>query len=339
MSARTIVMIGCGNIGGRLLQSLADLDTAGGRDTRIAVCEPGDAARIRAATLAREVHPALGEALDGDGIRIDFHDSMEALEETGVGPVDLVLVTTASAIRFALGRETIKRFKPRCILFEKFLFPRRSEYAEMQELLDDGSIEAWVHCSRNEAPGYHMIRERIAERTGPVHMTVAGGGYSLGSNAIHFLALYNHLTGASVAASDTTGLREDIAGNKRPGYVELFGDIRLCYDDGGTLTLVDTGERQPVTIMLSTPEAAFVVDEAAQFCRFRMASGEWRWEEAPMRMILASQLAGVFDSILAGKGTSLPTYAQSASDHLALIEAFNRVLAPDQPDRDECPIT
>lgn len=332
-------MIGCGNIGGRLLQSLAGLDTSGGRDTRIAICEPGDAARVRAAALAREVRPALGEALDGDGLRIDFHDSMAALEEAGVDAVDLVLVTTASAIRFGLAREAIERFKPLRILFEKFLFPRRSEYAEMQTLLDDGGIEAWVHCSRNEAPGYHMIRERIADRTGPLHMTVAGGGYSLGSNAIHFLALYNHLTGATAVASDTAGLREDVAGNKRPGYVELVGDIRLLYDDGGTLTLIDHGARQPATILASTPDAAFVVDEAAQTCRFRTSAAEWRWEEAPMKMILASQLSAVFGGMLAGEGTSLPAYAQSARDHLALIEAFNRVLSPDQPDRDECPIT
>ena len=330
-------MIGCGNIGSRLLQSLVRMrtDEAGGA-VHIDVVEPSESARTLAMARALEAAPELA---GGQGrLTLSMHGDMQAPQ--AAPGADLALITTTSSVRFALASEAIQRFAPKRIVFEKFLFPRRSEYPLMQNMLTGAGIEAWVHCSRNEAPGYHAIRALLASRSGPVHMTVAGGKIALASNAIHFLSLYNHLTGARATGADSSGLAETQSGNRREGYCELTGALRIGYADGGTLTVIDHGEAaQPVSIFLTSPEHAVIVDESGGKFRARTAAGGWVWEEHDMKMILASQLSGVFERILRGGSTTLPAFEQSAEDHLALIGAFNRVLAPDDSGRDYCPIT
>jgi predicted dehydrogenase len=334
-------MIGCGNIGSRLLQSLVRMRPAeSGGAVSIHVCEPAASAREQAAARAKEAAPDLGP--EGSGVELAFHTDMQALESSqGRGlTADIALVTTTSSVRFQLASEAIERFRPKRLVFEKFLFPRRSEYALMHRILDDRRIEAWVHCSRNEAPGYHAIRALLSARTGPVHMTVAGGKFALASNAIHFLGLYNHLTGARAVSADSSGLTQADADNRRDGYCELTGDLWIRYSDGGTLAIIDHATAAlPITIFISSPELTLVVDESGGTFRHRSGMPGALWQEGEMKMILASGLSQVFESIARGGGTTLPSYRQSAEDHLALIGAFNQVLAPDETDRDYCPIT
>jgi predicted dehydrogenase len=334
-------MIGCGNIGSRLLQSLVRMRPAeSGGAVSIHVCEPAAAARQLAAARAKEAAPDMGRK--GSGVELSFHADMQELRSAhgGSPAADLALVATTSSVRFSLASEAIERFRPKRLVFEKFLFPRRSEYALMQGILDDRRIEAFVHCSRNEAPGYHAIRALLSERSGPVHMTVAGGKFALASNAIHFLSLYNHLTGARAASADSSGLTEADVGNRRDGYCELTGDLRMRYSDGGTLTVTDHGAAAlPITILISSPELTLIIDESGKTFRYRTGEAGAVWQERDMQMILASGLSQVFESIARGSGTTLPSYGQSAEDHLALIGAYNQVLAPDDSGRDYCPIT
>lgn len=334
-------MIGCGNIGSRLLQSLVRMRPAEpGGVVSVHVCEPSASARELAASRGKEVMP---DATSGGGtVGLQFYADMQELETSLGGDIaaDLVIVATTSSVRFKLASEAIERFRPKRLVFEKFLFPRRSEYALMQRTLDDRQIEAWVHCSRNEAPGYHAIRQLLSRRTGPAHMEVSGGRFALASNAIHFLSLYNHLTGARASSADFSALKEEDSGNRREGYCELAGRLCVNYSDGGTLTITDPGtEALPIAISISTPELTVKVDEKGGVFRHKPGEADENWQESEMKMVLASGLTHVFESIVRGGGSTLPAFGQSAEDHLILIKAFNLVLAPSDPDRDYCPIT
>jgi predicted dehydrogenase len=332
-----IVMIGCGNIGSRLLQSLVQMDSVAlGGLIDIHVVEPSPASRKTALERAQSVAPALG---DEGLIRLHFYDTQADAAAKGLGRADFLIVPTNADIRFAQSSEAIGRFNPDMVLFEKFLFQSRAHYGAMEALLKQHGAQAHVHCSRNEAPGYFAIRDMIRHARGRTHLLVSGSGLALASNTVHFTALMHHLTGGSIASIDVAGLVPSQE-SKREGYAELTGRLRILYDDGGVLDIIEHGGGpEPMLLTIGMAGLSVIVDETAQTMRWRGKANQWTWHEEPMRMIMASGLAAVFTRILLRQGSALPDYAQSAADHLALMGAYSSVFSSAGMDQDLCRVT
>lgn len=324
---RDILLVGCGNIGFRHLQALANSDPTVARGLAV----PGGLTVVEP-NLGH--HPRIAAALDAlPPARRQVSRLLTALPDTG-GDFAMAVFATNSADRRAAYEAARGRAGFGVVVFEKVLFPRLRDLDEVGADLAGAGIAAWVNCPRRAAPEYRRLRERLAGR-GPVHLEVTGTAYGLASNAIHFLDLAEYLNCAPLVALDASGLRPGSEPSKRPGYVELFGMLSARLNNGAEVVLrCEKGDHPGVAITLRSAEGRLAIDEAAQQAR-RLPDGPA--ERFEMRHV--SELTSAYASLLDGDGAGFSPYAQSARQHRHLLAAvlshLGLAVAPDTA----CPIS
>lgn len=323
MSA-SIAVVGCGNIGSRALQALAKLD----RPATIHVVDPVPASLARARERVAELGPAAKA-------QIVYAESTAALPEA----IDLALVATCADTRRGTVEALLDRARVRFLILEKFLFQRADDYAAVGERLTNAGTRCWVNLVRRAWPGYRALKRALAgERR--LEMQAVGPDFRLASNAVHYIDVYAFLAGERVSALDAGGIDPEPMASKRAEFRELSGILRGVGAAGRRVTLAShRGSRLPFVIQFFTPELHWIVRELERKAWCASAETGWDWQERDFAALDMSAMTGVYAEILARGTSALPTYAESAVDHLNLLAVYNRHWFGAEGARAACPIT
>ncbi len=317
----SVLFVGCGNIGSRLLQSLVQVspDHVGSLD--IAVCEPFEGARALARARFNEV---VGERSH----LLRFVD-----DPTAVAGVALVVVPTDARNRLEALRHAMKA-GPKRVLLEKFLFTRAEDYAVASNML--GEIPVYVNTSRNEWDGYKALKAELDGRK-VMRLTAVGFDWNLASNGVHFLALMEFLSDAPLSNIEVDAVSQ-VRDAKRGGYKEFNGVLRACTAAGGKVTLESKpGDISAITVTLEGEGWSAEIREAAGEMVFKEGDGEG--EKRKFKMNFASQLDNMFQQLLTDGAVMLPTFEESARLHLLAMEAMNEAFYGVRTLDKECPVT
>jgi hypothetical protein len=330
---REIVLVGCGNVGSRILQALVSItDDAITWPLRIIVVDSSQAALDLAASRAHEARPDL-ESLAGSGaLSVEFRTEIGPLSQT----VDLGIVATTARPRLAVLEALLSRTRPRRMLLEKFLFTRFEDYDRADALLSEAGTEAFVHCPRAEWPIYQRLKREMKGR--PIDLRVSGSAYNMASNAIHFVALYRFLAEVERFSFSGAELSGDELENRRSGYRELSGVLDGRGEPRGRIEITSRRDgSDPLVLEFITPGRRYVVDESGGQIRLVEDSGSSSCE--PFQTVFVSQMSRTYAGLAEGRESNLPAYRQSAEDHKALMQAYNHAFYGDPSDRRECPVT
>jgi len=145
---KSIAIMGCGNIGSRLLQSLAQIDS--GSIIHIDAFEPIPENQIVAIQRFQEKLGDRGHQLRFVKTTQDFQRSY-----------DLGIVATDARNRLCALSALLNSSKLTNLVLEKVLFTKASEYAAASTLLEQHQIKTWVNCSRSVWPGYQSLKNEI----------------------------------------------------------------------------------------------------------------------------------------------------------------------------------
>ena len=199
MTEAVVTVVGCGNIGSRALQALAQL----AQPATIHAVDPALAALAR----ARERIAELGSAARA---RIVYADSVRALPEI----IDLALVATCADTRRETVEALLERARVRYLVLEKFLFQRAEDYAAVGARLAASGARCWVNLVRRAWPGYRALRHQLGgERR--VEMQAWGPDFRLASNAIHYVDIYAFLTGTHISGYEASGIDAEPMASRR----------------------------------------------------------------------------------------------------------------------------
>ena len=321
MTAGVAVIVGCGNIGSRHLQSLLVSRYV----QSIHVVEPIEAARALAQQRAAEV--------GGHDKALTFGVDFDAMPDH----VDVVVIATAAAERRTAFEAVLGRAHIANVVFEKFLFPRLADYAAVAQALEREGIAAWVNCPRRVWPSYQVVREAFHGHD-QVTLRLTGSAWGLASNAVHAFDTFDFVTGNEVEAVLTERLDPLSGESKRSGYSEVFGTLvgeaghscraeLTCYRDGGLERLTE----------YVSPQTRVLIDEKRGRALWSRAGEDWQIEAFPPLNV--SELAFVFDELLIRGGCGLPQFAVSARLHQLVLRAFGRHLGCDVEGGEGCLIT
>lgn len=314
----TIMVVGCGNIGRRHIEALA----ATGVPMRVIGIEPGAEARAQAEALVASF--ANGSTVFAD---------MDQVPDTA----DLVIIATSAAHRRTAFENMLSRCSPKAVIFEKVLFTTRADLDAVGEILTDRSIPAYVNCGRRGFPAYDRLRDLLATQNG-LSMEVKGAGWNLGSNAIHFLDLAEHVLGDRVVALDEAGLDPIPQPARIPGCVDLFGTLRGNLAGGGTIAITQhRAPGEPVSITFFGDGQSWRVEEGAKKLVYRNAAGEET--EQTFETLFVSGMPYLYTEIIDGKGCRLTPYEQSSAQHVLFLDAFRRRLNLSNSEDVPCPIS
>ena len=304
----TLAVIGAGQIGSRHLQGLV-------RSVRafdVVVIDPSP----RALQTARQRH---GEIAGAATRTVRYETSLSALPER----IDLAIVATAASVRTSVVRELLARCRVRYAVLEKVLVQRPEDLGVTAAALDKAGTRAWVNCPRRLSDFYEGLRDPF-DRSGPLRMTVQGGAWDPGCNAIHFIDLYAFLTGAPIMAVDTRGLDARWYPSKREGVREIAGTLMVHFDGGGRLELHAQAESAaPTLVTLQCREGQAIIWEKSGRAQLTLARGQWRLEERTLRLAYQSELTHlVAERLLEHGQCALPTFGESAALHEPLLTAL-----------------
>lgn len=317
---KTILIAGAGNIGSRHLQGT----TTSKQDLDIWVFDLSEES-LRIAKERFEQMPNSGKK------KAHFVTNLRETPEQ----IDVAIVATGSKPRAAIVKDLLELKQVRYMVLEKFLFGSMSEYHEIGSLLKEKGVLTWVNCPFRLYEGYNILKGMF-DHTQPIIASYGNGGdWGLCCNSIHYIDIFMYLTGCNDYSLDISGLEPTVIDSKRPGYIELVGNLVVKTKNGDKLTLKTSLEGSVESIIhFANGQHLAEADEINNTLVFD-------GKEIPLGFKYQSSLTGsVIDDLLINNKCGLSTFDNSAKYHLRflseIIPFVNKIKGWDS---DSCPIT
>jgi predicted dehydrogenase len=309
VTMKTLALVGAGNIGSRHLQSLANL----GQEWAIVVIEPDPKSMATAQSRYEEV---VGK---GSPV-IDYFASLDDLPPT----LDICILATPAAGRLELMHEILVRSKCRYMVLEKVVFQSPVDFVVAGELLAEHGVDVWVNCPRRQWPVFKELKKSLAGSE-KIKCHFVGEKFAMASNAIHFIDLFQFLTGCSEIIVDGANLSPPYDDNRRIGSLEFSNTLNILTAKGDSfkLTSIDTGK--PVGSIMSTDTDGLSWSFKQYEFKLETSSEETGWEiiEKYVDVPLQSDLTANVVRDLVKNGTcELTKLSESRLAHEAMLNAF-----------------
>lgn len=305
---KRVIIIGCGQLGSRHLQSLKSID----QDIHITVIDPS------AASLA--VAKERFEGISGKAHTVEY------LQEISSGDsFDLAIVPTSANTRADVIKKLLETNEVRYMILEKLLFDRKEQYEDIGALLNKRGISAWVNCSMRIMPLYKEVAKNLS---GPVNYSVTGSTYGLVTNSIHYIDHMAHLNKCLDFNVDTNGLETKLYESKRKGFMELNGSLAIHFSNGGlgAISCYHDGNL-PIKIDIASRDYRCISRESEGRAWISTSAGSWAWEDVAAPLPYQSQMTAWLVNDIFNKGScGLATYEESSRIHLTLLDALSSFL-------------
>jgi hypothetical protein len=296
-----LAIIGCGAIGIRHFQSAMDARFI----NRIAVCD----------TSHTQIYKAQ-EMYKGNPERITFTTSIDKLRD-----YDTAIIATSAGPRKDAFMKLVSNNNIKNIIFEKFLFNSEDDYIDVNRVIKSYCMNSFVNTPRRAMPGYKELRENTI-KADHVNICVTGYDWNLGSNSVHFLDLYEYLTGDT--DYDIEIEIKKVVDSKRKGYNDFTGMVTV---EGKHSMILATNRMQkdkPAFINVDTDDYFFEIIEGAGMVHVtHKVTGEV--QDGSFDFRLQSQLTkGLLYDINNNGTCALPTYSESMATHLRYLKALKK---------------
>jgi predicted dehydrogenase len=323
---KNIVIIGAGQLGSRHLQAFALFD----EPCNLFVVDPNEASLL----TAKQRFEAIAGYVKH---KTSYHNSVQKLTAEHL---DLVIIATNADIRAQIIKELLQSKSVSYFILEKVLFQSIKDYKVIGDLLHKASAKAYVNCPRRIFDFYKNLKAALHPGES-VQMEIIGNNWGLACNSIHFIDLFNLLTGDTITDWQNN-LNDGIIESKRPGFIEINGNISGRTSNANSLSLTCYHSGHPnISIRISTPSVRLLITEGMGKAFKEEASAGWKTEEIPFTMIYQSQITNVVVKQLFDTGScDLAPYETSSRFHTPFLRlVLNHYKKHSNKTTDICPIT
>ena len=318
-----VLIIGCGNIGKRYLESLNNV--LNNLKINVYIIDPNTENITSALKLCNS------DLINN--VKVIDYDYLQYLHK-----IDLAIVATCANIRKNIIINITDSNKIKYMILEKVLFNKIEDFDVIYQLLEKKQIKAWVNCPRRLWSVNQYIKNNHLKK-GNTTMHIYGNNWNMACNAIHFIDLYSYFTAKKINklfhhASFVTD------SPNRKNYKEITGTI---YADNKT----NSGRGLVVSCGINTTYSLNMIlindNELLHVSDNRSISTLTIINSEKIKMLefnnehLSQQIHQEISNILVDGECNLPNYLESASCHKPMIEVFSRIFA--EHGVDECPIT
>lgn len=318
-----IALLGLGEIGSRHLQAL----TAISNSTDLYCVDPS----LNSTNLARSRISQIVKAKD---LNLFFHDSIKELPSS----LDLVIIATSSDIRLKVLKEIALKSDIKNILFEKVLFQKTNDLIEADSILKRNRIKSWVNCPRRLWPVYSEVKSLLKGKN-KIKFKLVGGSWGMACNLIHYIDIFEWISGSRVIEIDIDNLDQEIFESKRRGFFEFTGMINAKYSNENKMSLISAKENNLSFIIISAPGLNIELNESSgEMIVTTKAESYQKQFITPFQ----SDLSGIISQqIIQNKENPLlPSYLESSRQHKLMLNSFishfEKIL---NKKLDYCPIT
>jgi hypothetical protein len=302
-----ILVLGCGQIGSRHIQSLA----AAQHRLKIFAADNSDDSLIRTKTIFDNV---VDKNRD---IKLIITKDISEIKDQ----IDIVIIASNARERSKLITNVLDNLNPMHIILEKVLFNKIDDYKRFENIFEQRNIKVWV----NQYMGYEFkFLSKYLNTNEKFHMKVSGN-WGLCCNSVHFIEIFHLLCGRlSLNIQDYT-LSNEYKKSKRDGYYELFGEINIGSSQSNKLTLeCNPEEVELVKIIEINSESYELKDVWADEhhnCNIITKDGK-TFSERHYSRRQSERTLEVIESLIKTNSCNLPSYRHSSYHHLLIMNQF-----------------
>jgi hypothetical protein len=318
-----ILLVGCGELGSRFLQSLLNLKNI----SKIDIVEPNENAK----------NIAIKRIVDYEHqIQIIWHKSLTSDIKTG----DVALITTHADIRYELFNKVIK-IGYKQIILEKVVTQSLSNYIEMLNLTKNNNAKVWVNCKTRAYPIWQYIKSKISSSDRILFNSI-GGNHGLCTNGLHTMDLFVFLTSSKELTCLSLNIDKEIHVTKR-GKFDMSGDVIFNSSNNSTLKLQYNKEHfgMPLDI-ITCKDYRWVIDNATKQAFESSINSNNSLEILPFEgNLMVSEMTKDFVNDIFNYGDcKLPTLEECFISHKPIFENYLTLFNTYLKKSDQfCPIT
>lgn len=319
-------IVGCGVLGMRYIQSLAQLNIE---------------ATIYAVDVSKEALEKSRDLFEGNNpseqVKLCLCNKIDEIADE----IDIAAIVTTSGARRALVEELLGSKQVKYLILEKVLFPCLEDYEAVEKLLREKQVKTWVNCGRRTIPFFSWLKEEFQDQK--VRFELTGGAWGIGCNSIHYIDLINFITGNEEGlVLYTEKLDNDITESKRGGYIEFTGTLEGATDACDFFSLhSEAGETEPEIYTISSKEKMCIVNEGGGVAYMLRKKEQWAMETITLKAYYQSTMtSGLFEEIVKTGNCMLPNYATAQKEHVPFITSLLSFMNKDREEKmTRCPIT
>ncbi len=320
-----VLIVGCGQLGSRHLQAVAQLADVASID----VVDP----RSEALELGKQRLAELGHT----AAPVRWLPSLTDAAADG----GLCIVATQADGRCELVRQVVEQLGYRAFLLEKLVAQSMDDYESIKALCDARGVAAWVNCKTRAYPFHQYVKRRL-DPSEPLVMHITGGNHGLANNGIHGADLFAFYDGCE--RIELAGARIDpVLHRTKRGHYDLSGTLHGFTMKGSHFALTYASDHaQSEQISITTRRYRCIVDQLERWAMESDASTGWTWWPVPFEgdLTVSAMTKTFARDILRTGSCELPTLAQCAVGHRFILDSlqpqFSQLL--EQP-VGRCPVT
>ncbi|MBZ5751972.1 Gfo/Idh/MocA family oxidoreductase [Metabacillus rhizolycopersici] len=331
MNIIKIAIIGVGQIGKRHFQALKLID----HPVKIFLVDSNKDSILQVKTEYQKINePSQIQS-------VDYYQNLSSLPYE----IDVVIVATPANVRKKIIEDIVNNNKIRYLILEKVVFQNPNHFSEINVLLKENNVKAWVNCPLRMVPFFQMLKKKINDSSNivsPIDYRVNGSQLNLGSNAIHHLDLVSYLTNDTSFSLDSSLLDQYPTNSKRHGFLEFTGTLQGKSKLGSTITITSYPEKNvPHLIQINNIHMRCILKLNERKAWISEDSLGWEWKEIEFNIPYQSQLTHIaVQQIVDGGSCDLPNFSQSWALHVPLLQTLTAHLEKHGSGRVEfCPIT
>ncbi|MFA6075361.1 MAG: Gfo/Idh/MocA family oxidoreductase [Negativicutes bacterium] len=326
---RKIAIVGAGQIGSRHLQALAKLEGEVFIQVVDSSSEALQLARARFTDVSRS---------DKSNITVEYLNIIDEMDDS----FDVIIVATNSNVRRIVAEELLNKKQCKHLILEKVVFQSCEDFADISELLIENNVRAWVNCPRRMWTIYHYLHNKLKHAENVSYCVSGAGQGIIGSNGIHYIDSFSHLTGETDIAFCSKLLDEKLTPSKRQGFVEFTGVLEGVTESGKQIKLscYATGNA-PIMVNIDSEVLRCIIIEEAGTAWISEECNNWKWEEMKFLAAYQSQLTNiVVEQLIETGGCDLTSFEVSRKLHEMLLNSLMEYLFRNHKGRFTiCPIT
>ena len=314
---KKILLIGCGNIGSRHLQSLLESNLS----LDITVVEPSQDAINNTKSILSNTH------------NVTWISNISELTEL----YDFIIIATQSTNRYQLVNHLLESGNRR-FLIEKMVCQSTNEYQKILENFKKFQAKGWVNTNFRYFLFFQQLVEYFSKNI-PLTFTIVGGEKGLGSNAIHFLDLFLWFTNSNTFILNGDNLTKKLLPNKRSlGLIEFSGIITGNTHDSSISINFSNEFENSLIIEISNSEHHIRIDTDKSIITKIKGLDDF-FEDFKFQH--TSELTKkIVNDVIQTDTCNLPTLSDLYSTHSELFRIFNlHIKKLTNRESDICPIT
>lgn len=307
--AKKLILIGCGNIGSRHLQSLIKFKDK----ISIDIVEPNKKSKNNAIALIKKlsIHKSP---------KINWFTSIQDLTNSG----DVVIVATNSISRHKLIESLLKQGNKK-FLIEKMVCQSKDEYKFLISKFKKFNANGWVNTNRRYFISYQKIKELfLSSKSIDVNVHLSNSG--LGTSSIHFVDLFCWLNDNYDIKLNGKYLFDKIHTSKRgKQFKEFAGTIVGSNKNYSFLTISTHNNRSvppSVIVEIDDGKRHIAINELEE--NFYYLSNFKKSPKISFKFNHVSELTyHIIQDIFKSNSCLLPTIEESFHSHSELFQIFN----------------